>query len=146
MSTNGIIIGTFVKKNKILSFLETLRAGYGIKLDKVFVYEIDTNQLEYLATFKTFDKDKFIKKNWKETTGEEMTQMLSVIEGIEDFTVEGMKAVIDPWTEQTGIKPWNPWRVALVGEGQGPDMYELAAFLGKEEVIKRMKFAISELA
>ena len=62
MSTNGIIIGTFVRKNKILSFLETLRVGYGIKLDKVFVYEIDTNQLEYLVTFKTFDKDKFIKK------------------------------------------------------------------------------------
>ena len=62
MSTNGIIIGTFVKKNKILSFLETLRTGYGIKLNKVFVYNIDTNQAEYLVTFKTFDKDKFIKK------------------------------------------------------------------------------------
>lgn len=62
MSTNGIIIGTFVKKNKILSFLETLRAGYGVRLDKVFVYDIDTNQSEYLVTFKTFDKDKFIKK------------------------------------------------------------------------------------
>ena len=62
MSTNGIIIGTFVKKNKILSFLESLRSGYGIKLDKVFVYDIDTNQYEYLVTFKTFDKDKFIKK------------------------------------------------------------------------------------
>jgi glutamyl-tRNA synthetase len=95
----------------------------------------------------SFDKeDKFIKKNWKETTSDEMAQMLTVIEGIEDFTVEGMKAVIDPWTEQTGIKPWNPWRVALVGEGQGPDMYELAAFLGKEEVIKRMKFAIDAMS
>ena len=62
MSTNGIIIGTFVKKNKILSFLETLRTGYGIRLDKVFIYEIETNQSEYLVTFKTFDKDKFIKK------------------------------------------------------------------------------------
>lgn len=62
MSTNGVIIGTFVKKNKILSFLETLRVGYGVKLDKVFVYDIDTNQSEYLVTFKTFDKDKFIKK------------------------------------------------------------------------------------
>jgi hypothetical protein len=62
MSKNGIIIGTFVKKNKILSFLETLRTSYGIRLDKVFVYEIDTNQFEYLVTFKTFDKDKFIKK------------------------------------------------------------------------------------
>ena len=62
MNTKGIIIGTFVKKNKILSFLETLRVGYGVKLDKVFVYDIDTNQSEYLVTFRTFDKDRFIKK------------------------------------------------------------------------------------
>ena len=39
-----------------------LRSEYKIKLDKVFVYTIDTNQVEYLVTFKTFDKDKFIKK------------------------------------------------------------------------------------
>lgn len=62
MSTNGIIIGTFVKKNRILSFLEMLRSEYKIKLEKVFIYSIDTNQVEYLVTFKTFDKDKFIKK------------------------------------------------------------------------------------
>ena len=62
MSTNGIIIGTFVKKNRILSFLEILRSEYKIKLGKVFIYSIDTNQVEYLVTFKTFDKDKFIKK------------------------------------------------------------------------------------
>ena len=61
MATNGIIIGTFVKKNKILSFLETLMMVYKIKLDKVFVYQIDTNFNEYLVTFKTFDKEKFIK-------------------------------------------------------------------------------------
>jgi len=62
MSTNGIIIGTFVKKNRILSFLETLRTEYKIRLDKVFVYSIDTNHTEYLVSFKTFDKDKFIRK------------------------------------------------------------------------------------
>ena len=31
-------------------------------MDKVFVYEIDSNEKEYLVTFKTFDKNKFIKK------------------------------------------------------------------------------------
>jgi hypothetical protein len=62
MSTNGIIIGTFVKKNRILSFLETLRTEYKIRLEKVFIYSIDTNQAEYLVSFKTFDKDRFIKK------------------------------------------------------------------------------------
>ncbi len=94
-----------------------------------------------------FDKegDKFVRKNWGENTAAEMQQMMTVLEGIDDWSVEGQKAVVDPWTEQTGIRPWNAWRVALVGTGQGPDMYELSAFLGKEEVLRRMKFAIETL-
>ena len=61
MSVNGIIIGTFVKKNKILSFLETLKYGFKVNLDKVFIYSIDTNKYEYLVTFKTYNKERFIK-------------------------------------------------------------------------------------
>lgn len=61
MSVNGIIIGTFVKKNKILSFLETLKHGFNVNLDKVFIYSIDTNKYEYLVTFKTYNKERFIK-------------------------------------------------------------------------------------
>lgn len=61
MSANGIIIGTFVKKNKILSFLETLKYGFKVNLGKVFIYLIDTNKFEYLVTFKTYDKERFIK-------------------------------------------------------------------------------------
>ena len=61
MAERGIIIGTFVKKNRILSFIETLKNGFGIRLDKLFIYSIDTNKREYLVTFKTFDKDRFIK-------------------------------------------------------------------------------------
>ena len=91
-------------------------------------------------------EDKFIRKNWKEgQTAQEMQQLADVLSGIEDFTVEGQKAVVDAWAAETGIKPWNAWRICLVGEGQGPDMYELAAFLGKDETLRRMKFAIETL-
>ena len=94
-----------------------------------------------------FDRegDKFIRKNWNEQTADQMRQMQAVLETISDWSVEGQKAVVDPWVEQTGIKPWNAWRIALVGTGQGPDMYELSAFLGKEETIARMKRAIDVL-
>ncbi len=94
-----------------------------------------------------YDKegDKFIRKNWNENTASDMTQMIKVLEGIDDWSVEGLKAIIDPWTEESGIKPWNAWRVALVGTGQGPDMYELSAFLGKEETLRRMRKAIDVL-
>ena len=94
----------------------------------------------------TFDKeDKFIRKNWKEGTADEMRQFIEVLKTIDDFSVEGQKAVIDPWTEESGIRPWNAWRICLVGAGQGPDMYELAAFLGKEETLNRMQYAIETL-
>ncbi len=94
----------------------------------------------------SFDReDKFIRKNWKETTAQEMRSFMEVLQGIDDFSAEGQKAVVDPWVEQSELRPWNAWRICLVGAGQGPDMYELSAFLGKEETLRRMQFAIDML-
>ena len=94
----------------------------------------------------TFNKeDKFVKKNWKDDSSAVMGEVARLLEGLDDFSVESQKAVIDPWCEASGAKPWNAWRVALVGEGKGPDMYELSAFLGKEETLRRIRFAIDQL-
>lgn len=89
--------------------------------------------------------DKFTRKNWKAGTAAEMQALAEQLEQLNDFSVESQKAAIDAWAEETGIKPWNPWRVCLVGTGKGPDMYELAAFLGKEETLSRMQAAIAAL-
>ncbi|MBQ3992792.1 MAG: glutamate--tRNA ligase [Bacteroidaceae bacterium] len=93
-----------------------------------------------------FDReDKFVRKNWKETTAEEMKQFMRQLQETKDFSTEGLRQKIDPWAEETGIRPWNAWRICLVGEGQGPDMYELAAFLGKDETLRRIENAIQQL-
>ncbi|MGN1354665.1 MAG: glutamate--tRNA ligase [Alloprevotella sp.] len=89
--------------------------------------------------------DKFTRKNWKEGTAAEMQALAQKLDELDDFSVESQKAAIDAWAEETGIKPWNPWRVCLVGTGKGPDMYELAAFLGKDETLSRMQAAIAAL-
>ena len=89
--------------------------------------------------------DKFTRKNWKEGTAAEMQALAQKLDELDDFSVESQKAAIDAWAEATGIKPWNPWRVCLVGTGKGPDMYELAAFLGKDETLRRMQAAIAAL-
>ena len=94
----------------------------------------------------TFDpEDKFIKKNWKPESADDMREMAEVLRGVTDWSVAGLKAAVDPWVEATGKKPWNAWRVCLVGEGQGPDMNELATFLGKDETLRRMAYAIERL-
>lgn len=51
MSNNGVIIGTFVKQNKILTFLEFLKNKLSLNLDKIFVFTIENNKTEYLVTF-----------------------------------------------------------------------------------------------
>lgn len=89
--------------------------------------------------------DKFTRKNWKNGAAAEMHELKTLLEGLDDFSIESQRTAIDAWAEAGGHKPWNAWRVCLVGAGKGPDMYELAAFLGKEETLRRMDNALQAL-
>jgi len=60
MNKNAVIVGTFVKKRNILSFMEMVKFKMRCDLNKVFVHEIDSNKTEYIVTFKTYDKDKLV--------------------------------------------------------------------------------------
>lgn len=100
----------------------------------------------FFAAPETYDReDKFVKKNWKEGTADEMRQLVALLGSMDDFSKEAQKQTVEAWTETSGIRPWNAWRVALVGAGQGPDMYELSAFLGKDETLARLNRAIEVL-
>ena len=55
---------------------------------------------------------------------------------------------MEQWIEQQGYKLgniMNAWRLTLVGEGKGPGMFDISAFLGKEETLQRMRRAIETL-
>lgn len=132
-------------KQKVVEYQDNL-SGQIKKRNISFVSDLWPLCKFFFVAPDSFDKeDKFIKKNWKENAAVDMTELAALLEGLDDFSVEGQKQVVDAWAEQTGKKPWNAWRVCLVGAGQGPDMYELAAFLGKEETLARMKNAIATL-
>ena len=131
-------------KQKVIEYTDG--QGQKHKRNISFVSDLWPLTRFFFVAPESFDaEDKFVRKNWKEGTASEMQKLADVLATVEDFTVEGQKAVVDAWSAETGIKPWNAWRICLVGEGQGPDMYELAAFLGKEETLSRMNYAIEEL-
>ena len=131
-------------KQKVIEYTDG--QGQKHKRNISFVSDLWPLTRFFFVAPESFDiEDKFIRKNWKEGTAAEMQQLADVLATVEDFSVEGQKAVIDVWSAETGIKPWNAWRICLVGEGQGPDMYELAAFLGKDETLRRMNYAIEKL-
>ena len=89
--------------------------------------------------------DKFVRKNWKEGAAAQMRRLADILAGLDTFDVEHQRQAVDAWAAADGIKPWNAWRVCLVGTGKGPDMYELAAFLGKDETLRRMQAALDAL-
>ena len=93
--------------------------------------------------------EKTVKKRWKENSGKVLGQLCGVLERITDFSVEGQETIVKDWIEKMGYKlgdVMNAWRLALVGEGKGPGMFDISAFLGKEETIRRTRRAIDVLS
>ena len=92
--------------------------------------------------------EKTRKKRWKEDSAQQLTELMQVLEGIDDFSVEGQEGIVHQWIEQKGYKLgniMNAWRLTLVGEGKGPGMFDISAFLGKQETLDRMKRVIEVL-
>ena len=91
---------------------------------------------------------KTAKKRWKEDSAKVMGELADVLESIDDFSIEGQEPIVMKWVEDKGYKlgdVMNAFRLALVGIGKGPGMFDISAFLGKEETIKRLRKAIEVL-
>ena len=92
--------------------------------------------------------EKTRKKRWKDYSARQMTELAEVLEGIDDFSIEGQEPVVKQWVESKDYKLgdiMNAFRLALVGEGKGPGMFDISAFLGKEETLRRLRRAIEVL-
>ena len=92
--------------------------------------------------------EKTVKKRWKADSAKVMTELAEVLKGIDDFSVEGQEPIVMKWVEEKGYKlgdVMNAFRLALVGIGKGPGMFDISAFLGKEETLARLRKAVEVL-
>lgn len=92
--------------------------------------------------------EKTVKKRWKENSAEVMTELAEVLESLSDFSIEVQEREVFAWVERKGYKlgdVMNAFRLALVGEGKGPGMFDISAFLGKDETLARLRRAIKVL-
>ena len=102
--------------------------------------------------------EKTAKKRWKTPSNspeggepgsaQTLTELCTLLEQLDDFSLENQEKVVHAWIEEKGYKlgnVMNAWRLALVGEGKGPGMFDISAFLGKDETLRRTRRAIEEL-
>lgn len=107
------------------------------------------DQTKFFFTAPTEYNPKDIKKRWSEDTPRIMTELIEVINGIEDFSSAAAEPVVLGWIADKGYhlgNVMNAFRLAVVGECKGPHMFDITELLGKEETIKRLQRAINEIS
>ena len=112
-----------------------------------FVKDIWEQSSFFFISPETFD-EKAIAKNWKQNTPELLAEVKNILSSIENFSAEPIHDKIKIFIENKGIgfgQVMIPLRIALVGAGKGPDLVQIIEMLGKNEVIKRIDFALGKI-
>ena len=142
------LFAPIVKANGVETSIERVPKVVEMMKDRVnFVKELWPLCSFFFVAPTEYD-EKTSKKRWKEDSAQAMGELATLIEELDDFSVEAQEKAVHEWIEQKGYKLgniMNAWRLTLVGEGKGPGMFDISAFLGKEETLARMKRAIETL-
>jgi glutamate--tRNA ligase len=137
-----------VANNGIDEPMERIIQVVGLMKDRVnFVKELWPLCSFFFIAPLSYD-EKTVKKRWKEDSAQVMAELGDVLERLTDFSLEHQEHEVLAWVESKGYRlgdVMNAFRLALVGEGKGPGMFDISAFLGKEETLRRLRRAIEIL-
>ena len=102
----------------------------------------------YFFVAPTAYDEKQTKKYWKGENPARLKELREVLASIDDFSKENTEAVVGAWIaeKEYGMgQIMNTLRLALVGAGKGPGMYDVTAFIGKDECLKRIDYILENL-
>lgn len=90
-----------------------------------------------------------VKKRWKEDTPSQMKDLIVLLSGIDIFSSENTESVVKGWIADNeynmgGIM--NAFRLLIVGESRGPHLFDIIAWIGKEETLKRIDNGLTVLS
>lgn len=142
------LFAPIVANNGVETTLDRVRQVVHMMKDRVdFVKELRPLCSFFFIAPTSYD-EKTVRKRWKEYSAKQMTELAQVLADIDDFSLENQEKVVMKWVEDKGYKlgdVMNAFRLALVGIGKGPGMFDISAFLGKDETLARLHKAIETL-
>jgi len=118
-----------------------------IKERAVFVSDFWEQSCFFFVAPDEYD-EKTTKKFWKEETPEIVASCLDIIEGMERFLSTDIEAKIKNYIEKNEFgfgKVMNPLRLAIVGAGKGPHLFDIMEIIGKKETITRIEKALKTI-
>ncbi len=87
-------------------------------------------------------------KKWNSETAETLQSFSSKLEEHDEINAEAAKDLFWNYLEGLGHKPgqfMQPLRLALTGQGSGPDLMSIIEIMGAKEAAKRIKYSINLL-
>jgi len=93
----------------------------------------------------TYDTE-FIKKRWKEDTPALLTELMNLIETLDDVSPEPTEAAVKDWIAEKGYNTgsvMSALRLVIVGASRGPHIFDITGWIGKEETLKRIERGLS---
>ena len=137
-----------LRQNGIEVPMERVTAVVGMMKSRVnFIKELWPLCKFFFVAPESYD-EKTTRKRWKENSHTQLSELCDFLEQLDDFSLENQEAQVMKWIEEKEYRTgdiMNAWRLALVGEGKGPHMFDISAFLGKEETLRRTRRAIEVL-
>ena len=120
-----------------------------VKERATFISDFDNLTGYFFETPQTFDV-KALKKAIKIDTVGILQHVEVLIKNIDDqeFLKENIETKIKDWMTNEGLgfgKVMMPLRLSLVGSLQGPDVFEIAFLIGKNETLKRIQNLIKKI-
>lgn len=128
---------------------EFVASVVGLVKDRVNFVEELWDQSAYFFISPTSYDEKTVKKRWKAETPGQMKELIDLINEMDDFSYENQEKIIMNWVADNGYHTgnvMNAFRLALVGEGKGPHIFDITILLGKQETVRRIEQAISSLS
>ncbi len=106
----------------------------------------------FLAEMPEFDNDLYTHKKMKTTpeiAKQALTAVKPVLEGVKDWTEQGLHDAVMAFIPETGLKNgqvlW-PLRIAISGLASTPGgAFEIACLLGREETLRRLNGSLEKL-
>jgi glutamyl-tRNA synthetase len=95
----------------------------------------------------TFD-EQTVSKKWKEDSSALMADWVDTLSSLSDFSHSNIETAFKSFIESKGLgigAVLPLFRLLITGTGMGPSMFEIAAFLGKEECLIRMNQGITTI-
>jgi glutamyl-tRNA synthetase len=102
----------------------------------------------YLFAMPNDYDEQTIQKKWKNEAGELMREWMSELNACTAFTSSEIEGKFTAFiaSKGLGIGAVLPlFRLLVTGKGMGPSMFEIAALLGKEETLQRMKIGLEKV-